>query len=247
MYKYEEIVKDIEDSIANGSLKPNDKLPPVTELCASYSVSKSTINQVLQTLSDEGLVARRQGSGVYVKPIEKSAIGWQGANQVVQIAPRAAGMSETDSIHILDFNVIKADKLLQRLLGLSSPAFVYSIDRLHKSGSLVVCYEHVFVPIELVGRFEISDAAGNISEIIEDSCGIPIGSYQKTARAVVPTNAERAQLKIEYGAPVLEVETIGYLLDGKPFADFRKRYPGDRFEFRASGIDASKQPENKGL
>ena len=48
MYKYEEIVKDIEGQIANGTLKPYEKLPTVTELCDTYKVSKSTITQVLQ-------------------------------------------------------------------------------------------------------------------------------------------------------------------------------------------------------
>ena len=248
MYKYEEIVRDIEECIADGTLKPYAKLPPVTELCSAYGVSKSTINQVLQTLSDEGLISRRQGSGIYVKAIETSSIGWKGPNQVVQIAPRAAKMPSNDSIDVIDFNVIRPESRISRLLGINGQSFLYFVTRMHRNGPLPTCMEYVYLPIESVGSLSLAAAGGDVTTEVTKHSGVPVGSFEKTVRSVLSTNDERARLKLEYGTPLLEVEEVGYLMDGKPFGVFIKRFPGDRFEFKATGSDASSSGSSgKGL
>ena len=43
MLKYESIAADLSRSIEDGTLKPNDKLPTVVELCDLYGVSKITV------------------------------------------------------------------------------------------------------------------------------------------------------------------------------------------------------------
>lgn len=243
MYKYEEIVKDIEGQIANGTLKPYEKLPTVTELCDAYNVSKSTITQVLQMLSDDGVISRRQGSGIYVKAIETSAIGWKSTNQVVQVASRAATMPLQDTITVLDLTVQKPDANIIRSLSLKSQTFLYLITRLHKSGNLPICIEYSYLPIEVIGSLNIEAAAGDLSDAVARTTGTPVASYQKTVRSVTPANEERAYLKIEYGTPLLEVEEIGYLADGKPFGVYVKRFPGDRFEFKAGGTEADQNEQ----
>ena len=136
MYKYEEIVRDIEECIADGTLKPYAKLPPVTELCSAYGVSKSTINQVLQTLSDEGLISRRQGSGIYDNAIVTSSIGWKVPNHVVQIAPRAANMRGVEFIDVNGCKVDSRDVGISVLWGLFVEAgvdFVKHVDRTRRT------------------------------------------------------------------------------------------------------------------
>lgn len=247
MYKYEEIVKDIEGQIANGTLKPYEKLPTVTELCDTYNVSKSTITQVLQMLSDDGVISRRQGSGIYIKAIETSSIGWKSTNQVVQVASRSAKMPDQDGISVLDLTVQKPEASIIRALSLKNQTFLYSITRLHKNGNLPICIEYAYLPIEAVGSINIEMAAGNLSEAVAKTTGIPIASYQKTVRSVTPTNEERAYLKIEYGTPLLEVEEVGYLADGKPFGVYVKHFPGDRFEFKAGGTEADQNEQQHRL
>lgn len=56
-------------SIQDGTFKPADKLPTAVELCDVYNVSRSTINQAMDELSSHCLIARRKGSGVYVKEL----------------------------------------------------------------------------------------------------------------------------------------------------------------------------------
>ena len=148
-----------------------------------------------------------------------------------------------DTITVLDLTVQKPDANIIRSLSLKSQTFLYLITRLHKSGNLPICIEYSYLPIEVIGSLNIEAAAGDLSDAVARTTGTPVASYQKTVRSVTPANEERAYLKIEYGTPLLEVEEIGYLADGKPFGVYVKRFPGDRFEFKAGGTEADQNEQ----
>ena len=56
--------------ILDGELKPGTKLPPQRELCQTYEVSRVVVREAISRLQHEGLVASRQGAGVYVSASE---------------------------------------------------------------------------------------------------------------------------------------------------------------------------------
>ena len=64
---YERIATEIRDQIRSGDLKPGDKLPSISELCAKYGVSTQVIRSAMLILRAEGLVEGHQGRGVYVR------------------------------------------------------------------------------------------------------------------------------------------------------------------------------------
>ncbi len=67
--KYKQIALDLREEIFGGFLKSGCRLESVRELAARYDTTKATIQQALALLADEGLVDRRQGSGVFVKSL----------------------------------------------------------------------------------------------------------------------------------------------------------------------------------
>lgn len=64
---YERIADEIRNKIKSGALKPGDKLPSISELCAQYEVSTQVIRSTMLVLRAEGLVEGHQGKGVYVR------------------------------------------------------------------------------------------------------------------------------------------------------------------------------------
>ncbi len=60
------ILTALADAIERGELPPGGRLPPQTELCARYSVTRPTISKVIARLAEEGLVSVRKGAGVFV-------------------------------------------------------------------------------------------------------------------------------------------------------------------------------------
>ena len=64
--RYELLAADVAASIANGTLKPGDRLPSVRETSSARHVSPATVFQAYYLLEARGLVRARPRSGYYV-------------------------------------------------------------------------------------------------------------------------------------------------------------------------------------
>ena len=69
--KYMEIAAQLRRQILDGAYPAGSLLPTEQQLCSFYQVSRQTIRTALQTLSDEGLILRRQGSGSRVLDLQQ--------------------------------------------------------------------------------------------------------------------------------------------------------------------------------
>lgn len=63
---YQQIVRQIEDSILNGDLKAGEQLPAERELAQQFGVSRTAVREALKTLSEKGLVEAYPGRGTFV-------------------------------------------------------------------------------------------------------------------------------------------------------------------------------------
>jgi DNA-binding GntR family transcriptional regulator len=63
---YMRVVDGLREQIRSGELRPGDQIPTVTELCATYGVSKVTTLKALSTLRDEGLITTTPRWGSFV-------------------------------------------------------------------------------------------------------------------------------------------------------------------------------------
>jgi len=64
---YEDIVKQIMDSIKKGELKPGDKLPTERDLALQLNVSRTAIREALRSLETMGMIYSKVGSGTFIK------------------------------------------------------------------------------------------------------------------------------------------------------------------------------------
>jgi GntR family transcriptional repressor for pyruvate dehydrogenase complex len=63
---YEQIVKQVEESILRGQLKPGDQLPAERDLAQSFGVSRTAVREAVKTLREKGLVEAFSGRGTFV-------------------------------------------------------------------------------------------------------------------------------------------------------------------------------------
>jgi GntR family transcriptional regulator len=70
---YRQVASSVRRAIADGVLKPGDRLPTARELAASLSINFHTVRRAYGDLVDEGLVDMRPGRGAVV--VGNSA-GW---------------------------------------------------------------------------------------------------------------------------------------------------------------------------
>ncbi|TBR45084.1 GntR family transcriptional regulator [Marinomonas agarivorans] len=62
----DQISKNLESMIIDGTLKANDRLPPERELAGRFHVSRPSLREAIQNLKAKGLITSRQGGGNYV-------------------------------------------------------------------------------------------------------------------------------------------------------------------------------------
>lgn len=67
------VVRQIEELVLRGILRPGDRLPPERELAERVGVSRPSLREALAELQTRGLVETRAGAGVYVSNVIGSA------------------------------------------------------------------------------------------------------------------------------------------------------------------------------
>ncbi len=65
-FKYQYIYGEIRSLVLDGRYQPGDRLPTEVELSQHFNVSRPTVTRALNALQEEGLIARKTGSGSYV-------------------------------------------------------------------------------------------------------------------------------------------------------------------------------------
>ena len=65
----EEVVKQVQEAIISGELKPGDRLPPERELAEQFGLSRMSVRDALRTLEASGLVETKVGSngGTFIR------------------------------------------------------------------------------------------------------------------------------------------------------------------------------------
>jgi GntR family transcriptional repressor for pyruvate dehydrogenase complex len=71
---YEQVLRQIQEQISSGRLKPGDKLPPERELAERFQVSRGSIRDAIQALQVLRLVRSRQGGGTAVCEISAESL-----------------------------------------------------------------------------------------------------------------------------------------------------------------------------
>lgn len=77
--------------IDSGALGPGDKLPTEQELALAHGVSRTVVREAVSRLKSEGMLASRQGAGVFVradahlKPLRIESLASRSEQSVVQI------------------------------------------------------------------------------------------------------------------------------------------------------------------
>lgn len=77
-FKEESVIQsvqnDLEFKIIRGELAPGEQFPPIREISETYTIGTSTAQKIVNSLSAEGIIAKKRGIGFFVKPYVKSKL-----------------------------------------------------------------------------------------------------------------------------------------------------------------------------
>lgn len=222
MNKFAMIAADITEQITSGTYKPGDRLPTIPELCETYHVSKITVKRAMDRLVMRGLVARRRGSGTFVRSVSLD----QGYT-----------CPEISQLHfkLHEFEVRHPSTTVAQFLRLDESEFVFHIHRTRIEDGSPHADEFLFLPMRLVPRMREDQARTDFTAYLSDEYGLRKSSVNQYARAILPDANTMQELSIDVPTPLLEVEYTLFLDDGQPFLHAHVRHmPG--YELRNSYV-----------
>ncbi len=220
MHKYLTIVMDIRHKISSGIYAQGDKLPTIPELCEQYDVSKITVKRAMDELESLGLVARRRGSGTYVK-------GIAGTNTLTGVHDTLdrfeshsfdredLGARITREVH--DFLAVQPPTDIAELLDMDADSFAYYICSTRFVNGIADLVEHTYVPLHVAPNLTKTIMEDSLYRYLEDKLGLKVASAHRAIGAVHPNKDEAAWLDVKPQTPLLSVRQVSYLDDGTPF------------------------------
>lgn len=207
--------------------EPHALLPTERELAATHNVSRATIRNALNALSDAGLVYRVQGAGTFVagatisKTLSLSSFsedmrarGWEPSSQLLAAEEVPAGQEVADD------------------LGLRPEQTVLRISRVRLADGRPICLETAHFPTELVPGLLDHDLSSSLYEILVGGYNLRMVRAEQMVRAVVLDVGEAALLSTPSGAPALRVHRIGLDERDRPLESTVSIYRGDSYDLR---------------
>ncbi len=223
-------VDSLRQAMAGGRYPPGSQLPTEAELVEMLGVSRTVVREALRALEEDGLVARRQGVGTFVRetPIVKNLNFYYGITEMIESAGLTAGTS------YLDLQAGTADGETAEQLRLPPGAPVLTVARVRTADGRPVVYTLDTVSAALV-RVQAFDPYRLQTESVYTVLQTELGQLieygvARLAPATAPEEvAER--LGLPPAALVLYVVQTDFSAADKPLLYSREYHLPDAFDF----------------
>jgi len=104
---YKQVMDQIKDAIADGTLKPEDRLPSIREMARELKISEITIKRAYADLETEGYILTRSGLGSFIAAIDRAKLRReklvQARNEIhkILITGKRFGIEPSDLVDII--------------------------------------------------------------------------------------------------------------------------------------------------
>ncbi len=224
---YEKVRQVIRARIVSGELRPGDRIPTIQELCNLYGVSRSPVVQALNVLSQEGLVVRRQGKGVFVAEprIEHGPI------QLLSFTEESTRRGHTAASRTLALTRGPASPEVAAKLDLAPGESVVVLRRLRLADGTPMGIQTSYLPERLVpGLADVTEPIASLYAFLRDRYGIVPADATDTYVPILLDRETAALLGVRPAAPAFLVERLARDRQGRPTELVISYLRGDRYQ-----------------
>lgn len=208
-----------------------DRLPSEADLITQYGASRTAIRGALDLLRDEGVIERVPGAGT-------SVVTNKATHGLDRLRGLAEGFGSTGSRRVLNevlaVEVIPAPSPIADRLCLTSGDEVVLIERVRRLDGEPLSLDTSYLPAHLARPLLDQDLASHdVFGLLDGPLGLPLGSARVTIEAVGADEPVSALLGVDVGSPLLLIDRLTRLRDGRPIDLEFLRYRGDRMSLSA--------------
>ncbi len=221
--RYLQLARKLASAIQAGVWKPNEVLPAERDLCEQLNVSRVTLRQALDAVSEQGLISRRQGAGTFVTPhIEHLLSSLISFSETLRRKGYEPGTKWLER----EVRACTAEDITR--LGLSPNAQVAVLTRLRTADGKVIAYERSVLPVRVLPN---PTTVGDSLYRWLDEQGTPIVRALQYFRAANLSRRLADHLEMREDEAVLRVIRIGYARDGAAIESSDTFCHGDFHDF----------------
>lgn len=221
--RYREIEQALRERIA--ALRPGDRLPSDSDLCAEFGVSRMTARNAMARLAAEGLVIRDPGRGSFVAepPSHRRADSLMSFSREMRRQGRVPS-SRLVACVVRDVTTREAVELR-----VATGESVVSIKRIRLADGQPIAIEHVVLHGRTAGTVMAADLeTGSLHEALMDAGFVPTKG-QATIWAEAASDEDAALLDVAPGDPLLVERRVIMDQRGRPLERTESRYAADRY------------------
>jgi GntR family transcriptional regulator len=229
---YFQVKELLVEEVESGRWQPDQQIPSESELCEHFGVSRTVVRQALNNLVQDGFLYRHKGRGTFVakpKIMESLAQNLSGFYEDMV----ARGLQPVTKV--LEQTRVEASRKVADHLGLSLGDPVIKIDRLRFVNDEPLLLVVTYLPYEICPSLLEEDMnVQSLYALLEDKYGLKIVRGWRTLEAVAANEYEAHLLKVKVCAPLMLLNSVSYLADGRPIEYFHALHRGDRSKFEVA-------------
>ncbi len=196
--------------VAQGDWKAGDALPSEQALAKELGVSQGTVRKVLDLLTADKLLERRQGKGTFVAETTQE----RALFRFFRIA-HPGGRRTTPESGGERVKVRVSTAAEQQKLDLPRGAKVVEIERTRRIDGRPAIFETIVTPAVLFPQIEAHAPLPNtLYSLYQAVYGINITSIQEDLSADLANCADAEALGVAVGVPILRIDRIALSLEG---------------------------------
>jgi GntR family transcriptional regulator len=223
---YHQLYQILRDDIVRGEWQPGDMIPPESELIERYQLSRTTVRQVLDMLSNEGLIYRQQGRGTFVAhpTVEQALV------RIVSFTEDMRQRGVRPGTEMLSSGLIPAPQDIAEKLEIEPGEELARLERLRLADGEPMSIEeshlvHRYCPGVLEGDY----ATNPLREALERDYGIRWTHAKQTIRAISASRNLARLLSVPPHSALLYIERVSYSQPNIPVEFLRIYYRGDQY------------------
>jgi GntR family transcriptional regulator len=221
---YHQLQSVLKAEIESRKWRADEQLPNETKIAERFGVSKITVRQALQKLSELGYIRREHGRGTFVAQRKFD----EGPRELTSFTEEMRRHDLAATSRVLAQCVVEADAGVGDALLLPLHAPIFVLRRVRLAGGEPMSVQTAHIPAAFVPGLAVTEDH-SLYEVLQSRYQLYPARARETyfAAAAEPPAAEL--LGIPAGSPVFTVERVTLLPNERPFEFVRSVVRGDRY------------------
>jgi len=232
---YYQLKEILQHELESGHWQPGQQIPSEAQLCEAFGISRTVVRQALRELEYHGLLYREQGKGTFVAEPKISESLMQDLSGFYEDMV-AKGLAPVTKV--LRQEVQPAGRKAARYLQIQPGDKVILIERVRSvAGGESIVLVTTYLPYHVCPDLVHEDlSTQSLYALLENEYGLQLSHGRRTIEAVAANQYEAQCLGVKEGAPLILLDSVSYLSDGRPIEYFHAVHRGDRSRFEVEVV-----------